>query len=73
MSLFCFVNKFIYIIFKIRFKSDIIFVFLCITAHSMIISRSTHVAASGIISFFLMANNNKHNIVIKSIIHRLNK
>ena len=30
-----------------------IFVFLCLTSLSMIISRSTHVAANGTISFFL--------------------
>ena len=30
-----------------------VFVFLCLTSLSMIISRSIHVAANGIISFFL--------------------
>ena len=33
--------------------SDIIFVFLWLTSLSMIISRSIHFAANGIISFFL--------------------
>ena len=32
-----------------------IFVFLCLISLSMIISRSIHVAANGIISFFFMA------------------
>ena len=32
-----------------------LFTFLQLTALSMIIFRSTHVAANGIISFFLMA------------------
>ena len=32
-----------------------IFVFVCITSLCMIISRSIHVAANGIISFFFMA------------------
>ena len=31
------------------------FVFLCLTILSMIISRSIHVAINGIISFFFMA------------------
>ena len=34
---------------------DIIFLFLCLTSLSMIISRPIHVAANGIISFFFMA------------------
>ena len=32
-----------------------VFVFLCLTSLSMVISRSIHVAANSIISFFLMA------------------
>ena len=32
-----------------------IFIFLCLTSLSMIISRSMHIAANGIISFFFMA------------------
>ena len=32
-----------------------IFVFLCLTTLSMTVSRSVHIAANGIISFFLMA------------------
>ena len=34
-----------------------IFVFLCLTSLSMIVSRSIHVAANGIISFFLWLSN----------------
>ena len=34
---------------------NMLFVFLCLTSLGMIISRSIHVAASGIISFFIMA------------------
>ena len=33
-----------------------VFVFLCLTSFSMIISRSIHVAGNGIILFFFMAN-----------------
>ena len=56
VSLFC---KFICIIF---FDStykwyDMIFVFLCLTSLSMMISRSIHVATNGIISFFLWESN----------------
>ena len=56
---FSFVNKFICIIFffKIPHINDIcmIFVFLWLTSLNMIVSRSIHIAANGIISFFLMA------------------
>ena len=38
-----------------------IFVFLCLTSLGMIISRSIHAAANGIISCFFMAE--KHSIV----------
>ena len=36
--------------------SDIIFVFLCLTSVSVIISSSIHVAADGVTSFFFMAD-----------------
>ena len=50
--------KFICIIFNIPYVSDITwFVFLCLTSLSMIISRSNHVAADGILSFFLWLSN----------------
>ena len=56
VSLFVFVNKFIYI-FKIPQKwYHMICVFVYLTSLSMIISRSIHVAANGIISFFFMAS-----------------
>ena len=35
-----------------------IFVFLCLTSLNMIISRSIHIAANGIISFFLWSFGN---------------
>ena len=53
-SICYFVNKFICIIFlDSTCKRYHIFVFVWLTAFSMIISRSIHVAASGFISFFL--------------------
>ena len=57
-SCFCFVNKFICILFSIPYISKkycMIFVFLCLTSFSMLMSRSIHVAANGIISFVFMA------------------
>ena len=50
----CFVNKVIYILLKLDFtcKWYHIFVFLCLTSLSVIISKSIHVAADSIISFF---------------------
>ena len=54
---FCFVNRFICTIFlDSTYKQyHMIFDFLCLTSLSMTISRSIHVAANGIISFFFMA------------------
>ena len=53
---FCFVNTFICIIFLDSVhKWYMIFVLLWFTSFSMIISRSIHVVANGIISFFFMA------------------
>ena len=55
---FCFVNKFVCILFSIPYISKkycMIFVFLCLTSFSMLISRSIHVATNGIISFIFMA------------------
>ena len=52
---FCFVNRFIYIILKIRFYYKwyhVIFVFVWLSSLSMTISRPIHVVANGIISFF---------------------
>ena len=52
---FCFVKKFISTILIDLHTGDMIFVFLCLTTLSMTVSRSIHIAANGIISFFLMA------------------
>ena len=45
-----------------------IFVFLCLTSLSMIISRSIHVAANGIIPFFLWLSNIPLYIYISHIL-----
>ena len=54
---FCFIDKFICVIFQIQCLSGIMYLSFSfwLTSLSMIISRSIHIAASGIISFFLMA------------------
>ena len=51
---FCFANRFICTIF-LDSTYVIYDICLCLTPLSMIISRSTYVAANGIISFFFMA------------------
>ena len=52
---FCFLGKFIFSLFEIPHISDIIYlsVSVWLIALSVIISRSIHVAASGIISYFV--------------------
>ena len=58
VNLFLFVSKFICIIIFLdsTYKwYHMIFVFAWLTSHNMIISRSIHIAANGIISFFFMA------------------
>ena len=57
VSLFLFVNKFICMIFfdAIYKWYYMIFYFFCLTSFNMTVSRSIHVAANDIISFFLVA------------------
>ena len=57
VSLFLFCNKFICILFldSMYKRYHMMFLFHCLTSLSMIISKSIHVAANGLASFFFMA------------------